>query len=192
MLDSLIRTINKWASFKIVLPLLGVTLTLMIVVNRVRLPITVPRIREVSQGADILDMHMYYSKSEAYSMLERLQPEGRRVYSEMLMGFDFVFPAVYAITFALIVSMLFRSKFSAHPFIRVLVMLPLAAGLFDWSENMSILAILFKYPAISDAAYAAGLLTLGKWIFIWLSLAVVLIGLLYKLKDRSSPRPRLE
>lgn len=179
MLETLTRRLNKFGTLKTVLPLLVLTITLMVVVNTVYLPVTVPRIQEVSQGAGILDMHIFYSKTEVYSLLEQLQPEGRRVYIKLLMGFDFAFPALYAITFSLIVSMLYRS--SGRWIIRSLVWLPFVVGIFDWSENVSIIMVLLKYPVTSVAAYAAGFLTLGKWISIWLSLVVVLAGLCYKL-----------
>ncbi|QQZ59029.1 hypothetical protein JI735_20130 [Paenibacillus sonchi] len=179
MHETITRMLNKWGTLKTVLPLLVLTITLMVVINTAHLPITVPRIQEVSQGADILDMHIFYSKTEVYSLLEQLQPEGRRIYIKLLMGFDFAFPALYAVTFSLIVSTLYRS--SRRWIIRTLVWLPLMAGVFDWSENVSIIMILLKYPVTSVAAYAAGFLTLGKWISIWLSLGVVFAGLCFKL-----------
>lgn len=179
MFETITRMLNKWGTLKTVLPLLVLTISLMVVVNTVHLPITVPRIQELSHGADLLDMHIFYSKTEVYALLEQLQPEGRRVYLKLLMGFDFAFPALYAITFSLIVGMLYRS--SGRRIIQSLVWLPLAAGVFDWAENVSILLILLKYPVTSVAAYAAGFLTLGKWISIWLSLGVVFAGLCYKL-----------
>ncbi|WP_438445070.1 hypothetical protein [Gorillibacterium sp. sgz5001074] len=180
MPEPMLRTLYKWATLRTVLPLLALTAALMIVVNTVHLPITVPRIREVSPGAELLDMHIFYTKSETYSLLDGLLPEGRRIYIGMLVGFDFIFPAVYAVTFSLIITMLYRNVISVRPLTRGLVWLPLVAGLFDWSENGSILMILLHYPDVSVAAYAAGYLTLGKWISIGLSLGVALAGIFYR------------
>lgn len=185
MLNTVTRKLDHWAKGRTVLLLLGLTIALMIVVNTVHLPITVPRIQEVSQGVGILDMHLYYTKDEAYTLLEQLQPEGRRVYSGLLWGFDFIFPALYAITFSLIVTLLYRRAGApAGPFLRGLAWIPIAAGLFDWSENVSILIILQNYPAVSGAAYAAGWFTLGKWVFIGVSLGVVVLGLIRKAAGR--------
>lgn len=181
MHELLTRQFRKWAAVKTVLPMLVLTIAMMIVVNTVNLPVTVPRIQEVSQGAGILDMHIYYTAHEANALLGQLGPEGRRVYTGLLLSFDFIFPALYAVTFSLAVALLFRTGFPAWPFLRFLYGVPLAAGLFDWSENVSILAMLLKYPDFSGASHAAGWFTLGKWIWIGLSLAAVLAGGIFRL-----------
>lgn len=182
MPDRLIHLLERTAKRQVIIPLLALTLILMSVVNTVNLPISVPRIEQASGGAGLLDMRIYYSPSEAYALLERLRPEGRSLYLQMLLSFDALFPALYAVTFALIVVGIFRPMRKRRLALRIMVLLPLAAGLFDWSENGAVLAMLLKYPEASSAAAFAGFLTLAKWSLIALTLASVLAGVIYKFR----------
>lgn len=182
MPDRLIRWLERTAKRKTIIPLLALTLILMALVNTVNLPISVPRIEQASEGAGLLDMRIYYSPGEAYALLERLGPEGRSLYRQMLLSFDALFPALYATTFVLIIAAIFRPLRKRHPVLRIMALLPLAAGLFDWSENGAVLAMLFQYPETGSAAAFAGFLTLTKWILIGLTLAAVLAGIVYKFR----------
>jgi len=181
MFDRLIRLLDRAAVWKLILPLLVVTLGLMVIVNKINGPITVPRIEQISGGAGLLDMRLYYSPEEAYALLGQLHPEGRDVYLKLLLSFDVGFPALYAVTFSLIVIRILRFAAFRRPMLRLLALIPLAAGLFDWLENGCLLAMLVQYPAASPAASAAGILTLGKWSLTGASLAIVLSGLAVRL-----------
>lgn len=182
MINYVYTKVNKLASARSVTVLLFLSLLLMVIINTLNMPVSVPRISELSNGAGILDMKLYYTSGEAYQLLERLQPDGRSVYMKLLLVFDFVFPFLYTLSLVLIVTVTFRYAFQSTTNLQKLCLMPLLAGLCDWIENICVLTMLAKYPKFSNVAYISGYFTLGKWVFILLSLILIAVGMVFAIR----------
>lgn len=178
--------INKFANKRSMFVLLAISILVMIVINNVNMPVSATRVNQLSNGAGILDMRMYYNSQEAYQLLGELTPQGRNTYMKLLTEFDFAFPFIYSLSLSFIVAVLFRKIFPNSPGLQRLCLIPFVAGIFDWLENISILAMLANYPNSVDIAYAAGYLTLFKWAFTGSILILIITGIIILILRRKT------
>lgn len=178
MIDRLYNKINQISNGKSLTVLLTLSLLLMVVVNLINLPITVPRINELSNGAGILDAKLYYTSIEAYQVLDAQQPAGRQVYLKFFTMFDSIFPLIYSLALAVIITVIFRLAFPSASWFQKLSLVPFIVGMLDYLENAAIITMLIKYPVHVDIASIAGYFTLGKWVFSWFSLLLIVLGLM--------------
>lgn len=178
MITNLHAKINRISNGKSLIFLLALSLLLMVGINTINLPISVPRINELSHGVSILDLKTYYTSTEANQVIETLNPQGRSAYLKELIVFDFIFPFIYSLCLAVIVTVIFRKAFKQTSGFQKLFFIPFFAGMFDWLENISIITMLINYPTHVDISYIAGYFTLGKWIFTWFSLFLIVLGLI--------------
>lgn len=126
-----------------------------------------------------LDSDFFYTPREAYELFGKLKPSGRRLYLWTEITADLIYPVIYSLLLSLLIIYIFR-KFSGIKLQQALATLPLTAMLFDYCENVLIAIMLFAYPQERlGTAYAAGLFTKLKWIFVSASLAAILFGLVY-------------
>lgn len=131
------------------------------------------------QQTGMLDTRLSYSPAEAYQALEAYGPTGRAQYVRTTALLDFVFPVIYGLLLGLLAARGLARAFPGKPRMGWLALLPLAALLFDWLENGSVLALLLTYPQRLDGlAAAAGVFTLLKWITFVLSVLIAAGSLL--------------
>lgn len=119
------------------------------------------------------DLLLFADADALRSCLEALGPEGRANYT---FGFllDTAYPVVYGALLAGCIVLGARALGREALGARV-ALLPLAAALFDWSENVGVMVLLSQWPAPSAAALSAvGVFNSGKWGFAFASLAVAL------------------
>ncbi len=177
MIDRVHSIINRISNGKNLTLLLTLSFLLMAIINLVNLPISVPRIKQQSGGIGILDTEIFYTSEHAYQLLDALQPAGRKAYLKFLTSLDMVFPLIYSTALAVVITAIFRRAFSDRR-VQKLNLVPLGAGLFDYLENTAIITMLLKYPIHLDSlASVAGYFTLVKWVFVWASLLLFLLGL---------------
>lgn len=171
--------------------LMTLSLLLMAGVNLINLPLSVGHIKQVSGGADILDTRVFYTPQGAYGALDALQPAGRQLYLRFLVGFDLLFPLLYSIALATLLTVVLRRAFPGRPRMQRLNLMPLGAGLFDYLENMAIITLLVRYPThVDGVALIAGYSTLLKWSFTGISLVLLVLGLVVA-RGRKSKLQRL-
>lgn len=182
MMSRLYRLIDRYANrWSLLLWMLPATIFL-ICIDFVNLPLSVPRIREVSgtsctMGKCILDTHLFYTASQAHAVLAELTPAGRLVYLRFLARVDSLFPLVYSITLAVLLLVVFRKAFPAGHALYKWSLLPLAVAAFDYMEDASIITMLHRYPESAGwVASAAGYFTLAKSVLLDLTLLLLLLG----------------
>ncbi len=132
------------------------------------------RERDVRQG-DFLDLRFHYTAQEARDTLDRYGADGRAIYRRFLL-LDFAFAACYGLALALTLSRAARGAFGPQTgWIKVNV-IPLAAALADFAENLCLFRMLQVFP---DTAVFAG--TVGGWITMskQLFLAASMLALLF-------------
>ena len=154
-----------------------VVLPMVLALNLLDLPYSVPRIRHISGGADILDVKLFYTADQAYALLAAYGPTGRHVYLWGLATVDMVLPLLYSVLLAVALTLALRPILRPSSPLRLLNLLPLLAGLCDYLENAAILTLLAHYPQRLDGlAGAAGFLTLGKQVFAFSSIVLTLLA----------------
>ena len=91
-----------------------------------------------------------YSYEYATELLEVIRPEGREKYLMLQLPIDFIYPGLFAVTYTLMLIWVFSLRFRAESKISIMALLPAAAGLFDYIENIGIVMMIKSYPNLSS------------------------------------------
>jgi len=120
-------------------------------VYAIMLTTTIPKVMNYADGMKLLDMlPAGYSPEYVNSLLAALGPEGRNAYLLQQLPLDFIYPALFGITYCLLFAYVFN-KFNTPPGMLFYVcIVPLFTGLFDYLENIGIITILISYPNNSN------------------------------------------
>ena len=120
---------------------------------------------KITNGANILDFEFGYTYEKAYDMLTALGAEGRIFYLTKILPMDFLFPLTYMLFYAGFMA-LFIKRATQKKAYRVLLFIPVLAMLFDWIENIGIIALLKSYPNLPElAVLTASISGMLKFIF---------------------------
>ena len=120
------------------------------IVYALMLLVTIPRLMQYSKGLQILDMMPTgYNAQYIKALFESLGENGRKVYLFHQLPVDMFYPLLYGVSYCLIIAYLLKKldKFNSAYF--YLCLLPLAAGLADYAENIVIIMMLNQYPDLS-------------------------------------------
>ena len=144
---------------------------------------------KITGGANILDFEFGYNYDEAYRILTALGAEGRAFHLTRILPLDFLLPLSYALCFAGWIA-LFIKHLSFRKWINYSLFVPVLAMLFDWAENIGIIAMLRSYPGFPEwAAYLSSCAGMLKTIFTTISISLIAILLIIfvikKLRNRS-------
>jgi hypothetical protein len=193
MLGTLSQEVQRRASGRNVL----IVLLLFLVFNMVILPPVITNFEVTSNGAGLVDILYAYTPEELYSHIASFDAQGRRLYTLHELTIDLLYPMISALLFSLAIAYLLRRTLPAtHPAQR-LALVPLAAMLADYLENICIVLILASYPErLRGLALVANVFTVSKWAFACVELLLIvgcLIGFLFQkvrkaaLTARASP-----
>ena len=126
------------------------------------LPISNPELAKLSGGAGLLDLMLFYSAQEAFTLLGQYGDAGRELYLRFLIA-DFIFIPVYSLGFALLMTRTIYAVCREPTRWLWLNLLPLGIGIFDIVENLSILGMLIIYPSFNvGLGTLSGISTLCK------------------------------
>ena len=143
----MIGKLNRKISGRLVLWLFGIT-------NCVYLAIiflSIPAVLEQASEMKLFDMSPSgYSYEYAMELLEVIGSEGREKYLMLQLPIDFIYPGLFAVTYTLMLIWVFSKRFNADSKIFILALVPAAAGLFDYMENIGIVMMLKSYPNLSS------------------------------------------
>jgi hypothetical protein len=157
----------------------AVTVAALVAENALRFPLSVPWMTELSGGLRILDMRPFYSPGQVYQLFEALGVAGRSAYLRLLWSVDAFLPLLFS---------LFLSEAVARGALRRYRLVPFAAGLADYLENMVLTALLLRYPARLDAlARVASVLTSLKHGLYLAGLILAALGAARELLGRGAP-----
>jgi hypothetical protein len=109
--------------------------------------ITIPKVMSYSGGMKILDM-MPTGYNDAYvnSLLKTLGDEGRNAYLFNQIPLDMIYPMLFGISLCLILAYFLNRLGKLEGHLYYICWLPLFAALFDYCENMGVIAMLSSYP----------------------------------------------
>ncbi len=119
-----------------------------------------------------------YSFTDIQATFDGIGIEGLGVWLQIY-ALDFLFPFVYSVSMMIGINLeLNKLEFSAKK-IRLLVFLPLAAGITDYTENILLLSQILSYPNLSAFVIAiASVVTQLKWVLVLVSFSVIVFLLI--------------
>lgn len=148
----LMTSLQRRASGRTVLALFVLTN----VVYLAMLLYSIPSVTAQSPGMRLFDMSpMGYSPQYAIALLDAIGPEGRDAYLGLQLPLDFIYPALFALTYSLMLVWLFKKVFDGGAKWFFLALVPAAAGFFDYMENLGIIIMLRSYPGIDPGVVEA-------------------------------------
>ena len=130
---------------------------------------------QITNGANILDFEFGYTASKAYNLLTALGNDGRSFYIGKILPLDFPFPFTYMLCYAGWIALMGKYTIPQSA-LKFLLAAPVLAMLFDWSENIGILAMLKNYPLLPMwAVMTASVAGILKTVFTVCSLIIMIL-----------------
>jgi hypothetical protein len=101
---------------------------------------------------------------------------------------DSIFPLTLALSLIIAMTYFIGNLFSNVKFMQILVILPLMAAAFDYTENIIIISQLLAYPGISSQLITiSSWLTGLKFLFLFISASILIIFLIvYMVQKRDT------
>jgi len=113
--------------------------------------VTIPMVGQHAPGMQLFDLSPAgYSHQDAMTLLDALGDAGREAYLYRQLPLDALFPGLFAISGCLMLAWLFAKCFRPESAIFYLCLIPVAAGLFDYLENVCIVRMLITYPHVTE------------------------------------------
>ena len=129
-----------------------------------------------------------YSYAQALELLRSLGAEGRSTYLTVQIPIDLVYPAMFAASYALLITWVLKKFRSKESKLFSLAFIPMLAGIFDYLENFGIIAMLTVFPEVPESLVTtASIFTIVKSVFttvfffvLFFSLAALAMSVLKK------------
>ncbi|MGB5965584.1 MAG: hypothetical protein WBF77_04785 [Sulfurimonadaceae bacterium] len=181
-MEKAVNFLKRWASGKVVLGFFIATM----VVYLTMLFYTLPAVESFAQGKALFDLSPAgYTYEYAIALLEALGAEGRHLYLTLQLPMDFLYPGLFAITNALLLTWLFGKGYAADSKIFYFALTPMIAGLFDYLENISIVQMLKSYPDLPHSLVnTASTFTILKSGFTTAFFILLFVGIFQLVKKR--------
>lgn len=171
----MIDRLHRWARGRTVAALLIVDFLMMILV----MPYFGRRLRALAPDTIPLDTVIpTYSPAFAHRMVAAYGEEGRAFYRLIDLSVDIAYAVIFGLAFSLLLAYLWPRIATGIRWLRWLPLAPLVGLVFDLAENVMIVALLTSYPEQSDSlARLAGISSLMKWTFTFITIGLALTGL---------------
>jgi hypothetical protein len=175
---------SDWLYRVVKLPIFSASMLVFILFMTLVLPNMAGRLTEMTGIGVSPDTSFIYSAADLYAMAEAYGAEGRAYYIYQRFTFDLIWPIVYLLFFAALITFLYRRLPQQNSW-RLVNLLPFAAVIFDLLENSSAAYIMSRYPLPTLViASLTPLFTLLKWIMIILCAVAVIAGLVMMIRNR--------
>lgn len=114
--------------------------------------VSIPAVLSEAPDLILFDMSpLGYSRDFAVTLLNEIGEEGRRAYIRHQLPIDFVYPGLFALTYSLMLIWALGKSFKEPSKIFLVAIIPIAAGAFDYFENLGIISMLITYPDLSPS-----------------------------------------
>lgn len=156
----------------------------------VMIRVTLAHIEAVS-GQIPFDMRPFgYGPADAAALLDALGVEGRHYYLGYQIPLDTLYPAMLALTLIALMS-LFGRRMPDSRLVRLGIILSIGAALFDYGENLGIVAMIGTWPAPpAHLIHAASAASVAKSILTTLAVFLAfLIVLIWSRLPKADVRP---
>ncbi len=122
-----------------------------------------------------LDLKFSYTPETARQTLQAMGESGRAGYVHFSHMLDTPYPLIYTALFMIIIFLLVKNLWPSSSRLRWLGLMPLAAMVFDFLENHSIISMIHNWPDVSDKmAETSSHFSSLKWSFVGLNAAIIL------------------
>ncbi len=142
--------------------------------------VSIPKTMHFSNGMNLLDMMPFgYDSDYIISLFNTLGKDGRHAYLYYQLPLDMFYPLFYTISFSLLIAYFLKklSKFNSALF--YLCIIPIAAGITDYLENIGTITMLNTYPLMSEAVMeATNIFTIIKSMSVTLTFTILIIILI--------------
>ena len=174
MLTKLSETLRKYASGWLVLVFFAGE----VFFNAIILPNQKAKMESGSGGTGPIDLQLFYTPDQVYSMVDSYGDAGRASYRMFELTGDILYPIVYTLFFSLAITWLFQRGFSSNSGVQKYNVVPFGGWLFDLLENLGIISMLTVFPSTPAAlAWLTAVFTFIKWLFAGASGVLMLVGL---------------
>ena len=120
-----------------------------------------------------------------------LSPDGRNTYLTIQIPIDLIYPAMFGVSYALMLTWILKQGLPKHSKMYLLAFIPVFAGLFDYLENATIAAMLYAFPDVSENLVTiASSFTIAKSGLTTVFFLVLLVSLVYLAIWRLKQVPR--
>ncbi|PKN98626.1 MAG: hypothetical protein CVU43_15915 [Chloroflexi bacterium HGW-Chloroflexi-5] len=158
-------------------------LAVFVVFSVLVLPVESARADAFSQGMGGPDTSFFYSGDTLLQMAEVYGEEGRAAFLKARWGFDLAFPLIFTFFFITSISYLFKKGLAGSQSLPLVNLIPLLGFVFDLAENTATSVVMAAYPLRDTwGQFLAPVFTPVKWIFVSISMVLLVIGLLLWLK----------
>ncbi|MFQ5445390.1 MAG: hypothetical protein ACE5FF_00500 [Saprospiraceae bacterium] len=156
------------------------------------LMVTIPKVMSFSDGMKLLDMMPAgYNLEYVNSFFNTLGEKGRDAYLFNQIPVDLIYPFLFGISNCLLMAYFLHKLNRLNGPLFYLCLLPLAAGILDYGENVGIITMLTNYPEISDLSVTtANIFTVSKSVVTsayFVALIITLIALGVNALNRKNP-----
>ena len=143
------------------------TLVIMVLFMIFVLPSQAASAEENAGGSISPDTSFFYGSEELIQAAKEYGEEGRQAYIQARWTFDLVFPLVYISFLVAGISWFYQNLENSIEWIGFTNLLPLAAGLFDYLENIGASLVMALYPTqLSGLALVTSIFSGVKWLLI--------------------------
>jgi len=166
--------------------LAGLLVTAVLVNGR---PFGVAQLRGITGGVGILDMEVLYNPDQAYAFLAAMGEAGRVFDLTHIIPIDLFVPFFYALFLSTFITWLLHRWLPVESGWHRLNVIPVAGAVFDYLENLGIIAMLLAWPArmpeIAQFTMASTLLKFSFSAAAFLIVAVAIAGwIVYTVRGR--------
>lgn len=137
----------------------------------------IAELKRISGGVGPIDTQFFYSVEKINYMLNAYGEEGRTFYMVVEGITGAVFPLIHGLLLSMLIINWFHKLQVEERVIQKLLCLPFFALVCDYLENILIITLLSSFPKISLlVVQLATLFTAAKWIFVFCSIFVCIVG----------------
>lgn len=161
---------EKWASWKSVLLFFALQMLFSIVI--------MPAASGSSDNdLPVLDLQFFYTPQQAYEIITAYTPAMRQAAAVTRLTLDIIYPVIYGIMLALLLTLTFRRAFAPKAFADASVFVPWGGVLFDYLENICFSIMFLSYPKeFYFLAQVSAIFTALKWTLIGIAFTLALVG----------------
>lgn len=152
----------------------------------IMLMITIPLVINFSEGMKLLDMMPAgYDAEYVRTLFNTLGEKGRHAYLFNQIPIDMIYPFLFGVSYSLVLAYFLNKLNKLHGLLFYFCLLPIAAGLFDYLENVGIITMLTNNPDFSNSlATTTNIFTILKSAlttiyFVILFITLVVVGIKY-------------
>ncbi|MFP4551093.1 MAG: hypothetical protein ACLFNT_09830 [Spirochaetales bacterium] len=128
-------------------------------------------------GGPSPDQSFFYTPSDLYAMAENYGAAGRSAYIRARFTFDIIWPLAYLLFLTTSISWLTRRAFPDPSIVQRVNLLPVAATLLDYLENIGASIVMARFPQTTAVVdLATPLFTMLKWASITAAFAMLIIA----------------